>query len=80
MCNSPPFFWRFVVPLHSSCQMVVNYEWAEIQGAKEIEDWTEPIHYSEIISPNSSFKKSSTRLQPELWQSSNHPGQHGQNQ
>ena len=34
----PLFFWRFVVPLHSSCQMVVNYEWAEIQGAKEIED------------------------------------------
>ena len=31
-------FRHFIVPLHSSGQMVVNCEWAEIQGAKEIEN------------------------------------------
>ena len=31
-------FRHFIVPLHSSGQMVVNYEWEEIQEAKEIEN------------------------------------------
>ena len=31
-------FRYFTALLHSSGQMVVNYEWAEIQGAKETEN------------------------------------------
>lgn len=31
-------FPAFYSTLHSSGQMVVTYEWAEIQGAKEIEN------------------------------------------